>query len=30
MKKVLATTILSTFAFCFVIEPASAILEKKS
>ncbi|MBQ4647248.1 MAG: TolC family protein [Candidatus Gastranaerophilales bacterium] len=29
MKKVLATTILSAFAFGFMIEPASAILEKK-
>lgn len=29
MKKVLATTILSAFAFGFMIEPACAILEKK-
>ena len=29
MKKVLATTILSAFAFGFMVEPACAILEKK-
>lgn len=29
MKKVLATTILASFTFCFMIEPACAILENK-